>query len=297
MASFDFLRDFRRPVAIDVGTAFLRIATERSPMVTIPATLASTPLMQGGVVLHPSELTAYLRAEVIRSKGLGMLGPAVLTGVPTDARDTERKALLQALCGAGAGSVRIVPEPLAAAVGANLDISLPYAQMVVDVGEGVTDCIVLRSGSIVRSCAQRVGCGTVRERVRRGMESKWNSRFSRDQAERMVTTMGVDRGFPGEEAGAAKNRECNTPDENCRAVRAWAEPAVEEILSVAGALLREVPADIGSEIIESGILLTGGGALIPGLPERLAAATSIRVSTPDSPLETVVKGLHYMMTG
>jgi rod shape-determining protein MreB len=241
-------------------------------------------------------LTAVLRPEITRAAGRGLLGPAVLAGAPTDVRASERKALLNALYAAGAGTVQIVPEPLAAAVGANLDISLPYAQMIVDVGDGVTDCIILRSGSIVRSGASRVGCITLRQRVWQGMRSRWDRTLSAAEAERMMASIGVASGAPGAKTGGAQEDGRGYPAEIRQTVYDLVEPALEEILSVPAALLREVPADVGSEIIESGILLTGGGALIPGLRERLAAATAICVHTPESPLDTVVRGLQSMTT-
>lgn len=293
MTYFQALRTLRCQVAVDVGTAFCRVAAEKIGVVTIPTALSAKPPLQGGVVVDAGGATDLLAPLLSRTKGLGLLGPLVLAGAPTDAHAREREALTGVLRKSGAARVRIVPEPLAAAVGSGIDISSPYAQMIVDIGEGVTDCIVLREGKIIASRAVRIGCGNLREELMRRFVSEGKKAPSREEADRVVATAGVGRvGVQKETAEGADA----FPGPLSASVHEVIEPAVAGILAAPAALLREIPDDVGCEIIESGILLTGGGALIPGLSERLAAATSVRVATPESPLDVVVRGLAWMLS-
>ncbi|MBE0596810.1 MAG: rod shape-determining protein, partial [Desulfuromonadales bacterium] len=125
---------WRCRVAIDVGTAFCRVAAESCGIVTFPTTMSANPPLRRGVVVEKDRLVELIRPWLRKAKGLGLFGPMVLAGAPTDVQFSERKALTMALQQAGAARVQIVPEPLAAALGAGLDISSPYAQMIVDIG-------------------------------------------------------------------------------------------------------------------------------------------------------------------
>lgn len=289
---------WRRPVAVDLGTAFIRVAADRFGVVTIPTTAAPRSPLRGGVVDDPQAVAALLRPALAGNRRLGVLGPRVVVGAPTDARSSERQALETALKAAGAGAVEIVPEPQAAAVGAGLDLSSPYAQMLVDVGEGVTDCAILREGRILASHACRVGCGNLRTSVQERIRQCWDLSLSPAEAERLVAAAGVGTAAPASATPIRIGRDGH----GCRAaltirtatVQSLLEPTVETILAAAITLLRRIPHALGCEIIESGIVLTGGGALLPGLRERLAAATSIHVTSPGNPLDTVVIGLQRM---
>lgn len=289
---------WRRPVAVDLGTAFIRVAADHFGVVTIPTAAASCSPLRGGVVEDPQAVAALLRPALAGNRRLGVLGPRVVVGAPTDVRGSERQALETALQAAGAGAVEIVPEPQAAAVGAGLDLGSPYAQMLVDVGDGVTDCAILREGRILATHACRVGCGSLRASVQERFRDCWDLRLSAAEAERLVATAGVGTAAPASSTPIriGDNASGRRPALTIRlmTVQALLEPTVEKILAAATTLLRRVPHALGCEIIESGIVLTGGGALLPGLRERLATATSIHVTSPGNPLDTVVIGLQRM---
>lgn len=274
-----FWKTPRCQVAIDVGTAFCRVAAESCGNVTFPTAMFASRPLRGGVVVEGDRLVDLIRPWFRKAKGLGVFGPVVLAGAPTDLQFSERQALTMVLQKAGATRVQIVPEPLAAALGSGLDISSPYAQMIVDIGEGVTDCMILRGGGILTSRAVRVGCSDLRESVR-VLGSHGNRAITSAEAERIVAVAGIGRPSAGLSTEAHE----------------LMEPAVGKILSLPATLLREVSDDVGCEIIESGILLTGGGAMIPGFSERLALMTLVRVTTPESPLDVVIRGLRGMLS-
>jgi rod shape-determining protein MreB and related proteins len=289
---------FRLPkrctVAIDLGTAFLRIAPERFGVVTMPmANMVEAP-MRGGVVADPLTVAEMLRPVLSKFWRFGVLGPRVIVGAPTDLRDQERAAMVGALSASGASGIEIIPEPQASAVGAGLDVSSFYAQMIVDVGEGVTDCAIIREGRIVTSHASRVGCSTLRERIRQAVQQKWGLCLTAKEAEKIVVAgLSASPGMTVIPLGTTSSKSLFIHSEE---VRELLEPIIVEILAVSTTLLREAPHTLGCEIIESGIVLTGGGALLPGLGRRLAGATDIHVTIPKDPLGTVVSGLQKMGT-
>lgn len=125
--------------------------------------VGETRALRGGVVVEPECAVEILRPLFARARRFSLGRPRVVATVPTDANRDERFALEESVRRAGAAAVALAPEPLAAAIGAGLDLGLPYAQLVVDLGHGVTDCIVVRSGQIVESSAHRVGCGDLEE--------------------------------------------------------------------------------------------------------------------------------------
>ncbi|WP_027714378.1 rod shape-determining protein [Desulfuromonas sp. TF] len=125
----------RNEVAIDVGTAFIRLATTKFGVVVIPTMLMSEPPLQHGVVANPQKLTEIVRPYLNRVRKLGLLRPRVIVGSPTDAAEEERETLMAALFAADAASVEIVSEPFAAAIGIGMDFSSPYTQLIVDVGD------------------------------------------------------------------------------------------------------------------------------------------------------------------
>src|SRR5688572_31693485 len=143
-----FRRTFANPdVAIDLGTAVTRVSREAgSKFMTQPTNAGNRPAMKSGVVVDCAAAVEVLRPLIARSRRW-YTGPLrALTSAPTNASMEERASLKECLLKAGAAAVVIVPQPLAAAIVAGADISSRYAQLVVDFGEGVTDCALIREG-------------------------------------------------------------------------------------------------------------------------------------------------------
>ncbi|MDO3377223.1 rod shape-determining protein [Geoalkalibacter halelectricus] len=297
MEDFHPLRSWRPRVAVDVGTAYIRVARLGAGVEIHPLAAAPAPPLRQGVVADPVAVAAFLRPGLERARRWGMLGPRVLVGAPTDAREDERALLHQALRAAGAAEVEIVPEPCAAALGAGVDLSSPYAQMIVDVGEGVTDCAILRCGEIVATSTLRVGCADLREQVRLGLLDMGHKSLQAADPGRILTSLGVSE----DAEGAAAMRvvpadvDAGAPVHISAAlVRALVAPVVARIVGTVADFLRGAPPEPGCEIIESGIFLTGGGALVPGLAGLLAEATAVPIHSPPHPLDAVILGLRRM---
>jgi len=225
---------FGPDLAVDLGTATTRVASAWSRRTfRAPSAVGETRALRGGVVVEPDCAVEVLRPLFAQARRFGLTRPRVVATVPTDADRDERLALEESVRRAGAAAVALAPEPLAAAIGAGLDLGLPYAQLIVDIGHGVTDCVVVRAGAVIESAARRVGCGDL------------------------------------EEAPA---------------------PAEQAILGFLESLVREVPHDVGADLVESGIHLTGGGALVPGLAEAVERRTGLSVRRVPEPLSAVVLG-------
>lgn len=232
MALVTLLRKLLQPdLAVDLGSATTRVARAFSHRTfEAPSAVGETRALRGGVVVEPECAAEVLRPLFAKVRRLGLVRPRVVATVPTDASRDEQLLLEEAVRRAGAAAVELAPEPLAAAVGERLDLGLPYAQLVVDVGHGVTDCAVIRSGVLVESSALRIGCGDL-EKV-----------------------------------------------------------PVSSILGFVEGFVRELPHEIGAEVVESGLHLTGGGALLPGLADALGHRTGLPVRRFRDPLGAVIEG-------
>ncbi|MGH9802310.1 MAG: rod shape-determining protein, partial [Blastocatellia bacterium] len=121
--------------------------------------------LHAGVVADIEAASSLLKPFLKRAQRFGLFKPRVLACAPTDACEEERAALIEAAQRAGASEVYIAPEPLAAAIGAGMDVASHYAQMIVDIGDGVTDIAVVRSGSLILTSAVRTACSDLRNAV------------------------------------------------------------------------------------------------------------------------------------
>ena len=223
----------------------------------------------------------------------------MLACIPSDATPGETASLRAALERAGAREATIVPEPLAAAVGAGLDLAQPYTQFVVDVGEGVTDAAIVREGRIELAGAVRVACAESASRHRAARDRVPPIRLAPQEAQRVLEIVGADG------AGArtdrvlvpASGRRVSPPAKPwCRAPR-WPPPwshRSRQSFAQSGRSGRRLDEKASCEVIESGILLTGGGARLQGLATCLQLATGLDVRVAPHPLHAVILGASRM---
>ena len=292
------LRKLRGPdLAVDAGTATVRVASSAGPGIHEgPARIGECVALRGGVIADADCGVAVVAPLLARARRRGLTRPRVVASVPTDADGGERAALSKVLHRSGAGAVAIVPEPLAAAVGTGIDVGSPYAQMVADVGHGVTDCVVIRSGAIVASAAQRVGCGDLEEAARRHVAITCGVQLPRRVATALLLALryGERPAGDGVVAVAASPGDPQVRLELAGLAEAIA-PLYRAILAVPAGLCLSVPDDVGAELVENGVWVTGGGALLPGLVDALAARTGIEARRVADPLRAVVRGNRRMI--
>jgi rod shape-determining protein MreB len=293
-------------VALDLGTATtrLRVAPRLAPLSRPSAVWrlgGQRRALAGGVVVDVEAASAVV-ADLLRSVRGRWRRPSVLACVPTDASPAERAALVEAVLEAGAGAVCVAPEPLAAALGAGLDVEGPRARAVVDVGEGVTDCAVVRSGKLVASAALRVGVADLRAAVQRAIAEGLGVRVTTGEAERALREVGVmarrDRrrdlvvaGSPPRGIGPVLTRV--DPDALLRAL----DPVTDRIADHVRGFVSAVPEELRPDLREGGLCLTGGGALLHGLLELLVGELHLAVARAPNPLDAVVEGAHRLGGG
>jgi len=269
----------RHNLALDVGTASVRLGTGSRRVIEAPSHCGERRAISGGVVVDGEALVDILVPLLAQGRAFGVVKPRVLACAPTDATPRERELLVEAILRSGAASVLVVPEPLAAAVGGGVDVASPYAQMVIDIGEGVTDCAVIRSGRLIASCAQRLACAALRSRIAATLGS---GPAAEREADLLLREYGVLH------AGLESTRRQSS-------VLIAVEPVVKRMTDLVTGFLKDLPDSLGCEVIDSGIWLTGGGALLPGLRQRLEEATGVAVRTVPNPRQAVVEGARHMM--
>lgn len=257
--------------------------------------------LKGGVVVDIDAAASLLRPVIRQSRRLGVRTPRVLACTPTDATPQEVTALHTAVKRAGASDVKVVPEPLAAAVGAGLDIASPYAQALIDIGDGVTDMAFIRSGLVIDQAAVRRACGLLHAALRRLVASRYGVVLYSREAERVTRELGsvsADhlRGGTKDALGidrtSGREASVTISDEDVsEAVR----PIVRCMMETVRDAFRRMPEDVAAEVIEGGILLAGGGACLPGMRELISDVTGIEASVADDPLHAVINGASKML--
>jgi rod shape-determining protein MreB len=275
-------------VAVDIGTATMRAATSKSRPCEQRSISRNTPALAQGVVANP-DATIEVLAPLLRSlQPSRHRRPRVLACAPTDATAVERAALKTCILHAGASHVLIVPEPLAAAVGAKIDIASKYAKLVIDFGEGVTDCALIHRGKVVHSSAVRIGCADLRRSIQDWVCESLDVAISQDEADRFLRRFGV-----GAVSEAADD---SLPlGTSADLVRGALEGPMTAMLETVKTMLRDLPASFGAEVIEDGIFLTGGGALLPGMDILVESATGIHTTVTPQPLASVIHGARAML--
>ena len=276
-------------LAVDLGSSAFRVGSAGSQQIDeLPARRNGARAMRGGVIADPACASDILRELFRRSRRGGLFRPRVVASLPSDVSDEERARLLAVLRAAGAAEVATFPEPLAAAVGSGLDVGSPYAQMIVDVGCGVTDGLVVREGKVLVSAAVRVGCGDL-ERAVVAHVAMLGGRIDEAAALELLGELRFDREPSGE--GSVRVQAAEGPIEvDLAAVSALVESWRDAVLAIPRRLSRELDHQAGAELVESGLWVSGGGALLPGLVPAIGAATGLEARRVRAPLTAVVEG-------
>jgi rod shape-determining protein MreB len=304
-------------VAVDLGTAFTRVyARGRGLLADEPSLVRvrpgasfaeavgrrasepgrgeTRPPLKAGVIVDGEAARLLLQRLLWRARGSLFSRPAVLVCATSDASPHEVDALKEATHEAGASAVSVAPEPLAAALGGGLDVGSRYTQMIVDVGEGVTDVGVVRSGRLAGTHALRMGCGEVRAAVSE-VALRHGVRLQPGEPERLAgDAAGRTGDLPANGTDAATGRPAHV-----RLPARELTDAVEPLFTQLAATVRDAWLDLtpeaSCEVIESGVVLVGGGALLRGLRERIAAETALEVRASADPLHAVIHGARRMV--
>jgi len=219
----------------------------------------------------------------------------VMICVPSGATDVERRAVLEAALEIGAKEAYLIEEPMSSAIGAGLAIAEPNGNLIVDIGGGTTDVAVISLGGIVISKSLRVGGDKFDEAIMRYARRNFNLAIGEQTAEDLKVKIGTCYPIGEELSMSIRGRDLiqGLPRE-ITITSTDVSKAIEESINMIIGGIREVleltPPELAADIIERGIILTGGGALLRGLPELVTSQTEIDTVVADAPMECVVLG-------
>jgi len=320
-----FIDRFSRSIGIDLGTANTLVYVRgKGVLITEPSVVAVNqktgqvvavgraakdmlgrtpghitavkPLVEG--VVSDFEVTEEMLAYLIQ-KAQGdekpLLGPRVVIGVPSGITNVEVRAVRDAAKNAGAREVYILEEPMAAAVGARLPVHEPVGTMIVDIGGGNTDIALISLGGIIRSKNVRIAGDTLNQDIASYIRNEFKILIGEQTAEDvkiavgsvMKQTVPLQSTIRGRDLVSGLPREIVITDADVREAIA---ASVSSIIEAAKEVIETAPPEVVSDVMRQGIYMTGGGALLRGLPELFAEEIKVPIHIVDDPLTTVVRG-------
>lgn len=285
-------------VAIDKNTGrLLKVGAEAQAMLgrTPGNIVAIRPLRDG--VISDYDMTERMLKEFIRkvTGGFHLFPPRIMVCVPSGITEVEERAVIDAGRQAGARRVYLIEEPVAAAIGAGIDITKPDGHMVVDIGGGTSDIAVISLSGVVESASIKVAGDQFNEAIVKYMRRKHNILIGERTAEQMKMEIGCV--YPKEEeatieikgrclmTGLPKTITVNSTE----MMEAFEEP-VERILEAVHNVLERTPPELVADISNNGIVLTGGGSLVDGFDKLITARTGIHTVVAEDAISCVAEG-------
>lgn len=280
----------RRPLAIG---AQAKEMVGRTPVNVV----AIRPLRDG--VISEFEIAqtmiSYFIGRAHQQTMAPMPRPRVVVGIPSGATEVERRAVYDAAMAAGARETYLIEEPQAAAIGAGLSISEVYGTMIVDIGGGTTEIAVLSMGGVVVSRSLRVAGDEMDQEIITYVRNKYSLFIGERMAEQVKLAIGSAYPLQSEKTIMVRGRNLVTglPESvelSSVEVRESISNSVQVIIDTIKDALDEAPPEIISDLMETGVCLCGGGALLQGLVERLNDDLNLRVWVAEEPLTCVARG-------
>ncbi len=277
-----------RPVAIGQEALMMHERTHKDIETIRP--------LNDGVIADFSIADALIKGLIkrVRPNWFSSIGRMVIC-VPSGITEVERRAVKDAAVSAGAREVRLIDEPMAAAIGIGLNVMEPVGNMIVDIGGGTTEIAVIALNGIVVDESIRVGGNELDEAVTQYFKKHHNLLIGNRTAERIKCEIGSATKLDPELELSVKGRDLVTGVPKTRVVssedvREALRPAVNQIAGAVVRALERTPPELGGDVLDRGIMLTGGGALLKGLDEYLRERTELPVFVAEDPLTAVVRG-------
>lgn len=252
--------------------------------------------MKDGVIADFEVTEAMLRHFISKVHNQRRLvRPRIMICVPTGITQVEKRAVKESALSAGAREVYLIEEPMAASIGAKLPIQEPTSNMVVDIGGGTTEVAVIALSGIVYARSIRVGGDKMDEAIAAYIRRKYNMLIGEISAEQIKMKIGSAFPMDPEQQLEVKGRDFVTGIPHTivitsEEIRVAISEQVEAIVQAVRVALEQTPAELAADIVDRGIALTGGGALLRGLDERLRQETNLPIFIVDDPLSAVVMG-------
>ena len=280
-------------------TQVLAVGNEAKQMLgRTPGKIQAIRPMKDGVIADFEVAEQMIKSFIKKvHSGRTLSNPQIVICVPTGATNVERRAIRESADAAGARRVFLIEEPVAAAIGAGLPVAEPTGSMIVDIGGGTTEVAVLSLGGVVHATSVKSAGDKFDEAIIEYMRSAHKLAIGETTAERMKKEIGS--ASPPEDGDGksmnVKGRDLITglPKEISISQRQIAEALAEPVAQIIDTIkraLEQTPAELSADIVERGIMMTGGGSLLGNLDKVLRRATSLPVSIAEDPLLCVVMG-------
>ena len=285
-------------VAINkVNNKILAVGEEARNMIgrTPGNIVAVRPLKDG--VISDYDITEKMLKEFIKKAcgGKKIIAPKVMVCIPSQATEVEKRAVIDATKNSGAKEVHFIEEPLSAAIGAGIDITKPDGNMIVDIGGGTTDIAVISLGGVVIRKSIKSAGDRFDEAIVKYVRLKHRIMIGEKTAEDLKINIGCAYKDARESSYIMKGRNLVTglPDQveiTSEEIREALEEPVGLIVDGVKSILEKTPPELASDIIEKGIIMTGGGSLLYGLDKLIEVNTGLNVKIAENSVEAVVEG-------
>ena len=281
----------------------LAVGDEAKQMIgRTPGNIVAIRPLKDGVIADFDTTAAMLRYFIGKAYKQSVFGskPRVIVCVPSGVTSVEKRAVEEAAEKAGAKKALIMEEPMAAAIGAHLRVEEPTGNMVVDIGGGTTDVAVISLGGIVASKSLRIAGDEFDEYIVAYIKREYNLMIGERTAEQIKINIGAAYPAKQDETMEIRGRDLVTGLPKVLTItsgevtEAIKEP-VNSIIEAIKLTLEKTPPELAADIMESGIMLTGGGALLTGLDTLISLETGMPVNIAEDPLDCVAKGTGYAL--
>ncbi|MCQ2373357.1 MAG: rod shape-determining protein MreB [Phascolarctobacterium sp.] len=285
-------------VAIDkVRNKVLAVGDEAREMLgRSPGSIQAIRPLKEGVIANYTVTQKLLAYVIQKVAGRSMFfKPRVMTCVPIGITSVEKRAVMEATTQGGASKTYLIEEPLAAALGAGIDISVPRGNMVVDIGGGTTDIAVLSLGGIVVDASIRIGGDHFDECIIKYVKKEHNVSIGERTAEEIKMKVATVSKDGRNEDIVVRGRDLvtglpTTFSVNSAECREALEDAIASLMATIRGVLEKCPPELAADIVDNGIYMTGGGALLDGLAEVIQNETGITTHIAENPLDCVALG-------
>lgn len=270
------------------------VGTEANTMIgRTPSHIVATRPLENGVIADIKSCQKMIKYFVEKSCTNRILRPRVAICIPSEITEVERQAVVEAADAAGAKSVITIDEPMAAAIGAGIDVLKPNGNMILDIGGGTADIAVITLGGIAESTSLDIAGNYFDEVIVKGIKNNYNILIGSRMAEKIKISVraAVENGEKISVKG--KNLKTGLPDKidvDPKEIRGFFDESFKMIVDAVISTLDRTPPELVADISEQGIWLTGGGSLIYGLAEYLEKRTGIKTIYPPKPDKCVVVG-------
>lgn len=264
-----------------------------------PGSIAAIRPMKDGVIADfeiTTKMIEYYLKEALKNSGTGWKKPNVMICVPFGITSVEQRAVIDASRQAGAKDAFVIEEPFAAAIGANLPVWEPTGSMVVDIGGGTTEVAVISLGGIVTSESVRVGGDAMDHAIISYIRKAYNLTIGERTAEAIKVEIGTARVNPGENMSMdIRGRDLltglpKTIEISSNEISESLKESIQSIIDGVKKTLEQTPPELSADVMERGIVLTGGGALLANLDKVISDETNMPVFIAEEPLDCVAKG-------